>query len=186
MKTCKDCGETKNLSEFPITIGENSKAFRNSKTIVYKAHCKKCEAIRMKLWRIKYKEKTGISDYRGSGKYKGISEEDRLIMSAITARLTDAKVRSKKRNPEREFNITLDYLFELYKTQNGICALSGIPMILKQNELHGISLDKIVPELGYTIGNVRWTTWAVNRAKGELTMETFLDMCNSIVMFNKV
>jgi hypothetical protein len=42
------------------------------------------------------------------------------------------------------------------------------------------SPDRIVPELGYVRGNVRWFLWAVNRAKGEMPDDLFVDICTAV------
>jgi hypothetical protein len=42
------------------------------------------------------------------------------------------------------------------------------------------SPDRIDPAKGYVRGNVRWVLWAVNRAKGEMPEEYFLQMCLAV------
>jgi hypothetical protein len=42
------------------------------------------------------------------------------------------------------------------------------------------SPDRIVPDLGYVRGNVRWVLWAVNRAKGEMPDDLFVDICTAV------
>lgn len=186
MKKCTLCKENKSLDQFSKSRkAKSSLDFRANNSIVYSSICKPCRALKAKQWRKEYKEKTGISDYRGTGKLNKFSKEDRLLRSAIVTRLAQAKSNSK-RNPERDFNIDIEYMFELYKTQKGLCALSNIPMVIKMKEIHTLSIDKIIPNLGYIKGNVQWVSLAANRAKSDLTMKDFLHLCNEIIMFNKV
>jgi hypothetical protein len=44
------------------------------------------------------------------------------------------------------------------------------------------SPDRVVPENGYVPGNVRWVLWAVNRAKGEMPEQLFVEICRALVI----
>ncbi len=46
------------------------------------------------------------------------------------------------------------------------------------------SPDQIVPGKGYVPGNVRWVLWAVNRAKGEMSEEDFVEICRKVVAYH--
>jgi hypothetical protein len=45
----------------------------------------------------------------------------------------------------------------------------------------GPSPDRINSELGYVPGNVQWVCWWVNRAKGQMSNETFLSLLDRYV-----
>tara|TARA_R110001606_G_scaffold35432_1_gene103062 strand:- start:10473 stop:11153 length:681 start_codon:yes stop_codon:yes gene_type:complete len=60
------------------------------------------------------------------------------------------------------FNVTPEYLEKIYPEDNK-CAILGT--IMKK-----ATVDKIVPELGYTRGNVAWVDYNINRKKNDLTM----------------
>lgn len=172
MKTCKHCNENKNLSEFGIQGKPEGNNFRIKK-LTYHAYCKKCMATRAREWRKKHK------NYRGSGKYKQYPKEDRLLVSAIGSRLTDAKQRTKKHS-QIPVQVDKHYLYTLAKKQQMCCALTNEPMTLDTGLPNTISLDKIDPMKGYIEGNVQWLCWAVNRAKGDLSTNTFVNMCTRI------
>ncbi len=91
-KHCKACDTTKPLEEF--SRAKSSKNFKCAKN-THHSYCKQCNASQAREWR---KARPG---YTGSGKIKAIPIEDRLLMSAIRQRLTDAKIRCKKlkKNP---------------------------------------------------------------------------------------
>ena len=72
-------------------------------------------------------------------------------------------------------------MFNLFKEQQGKCALTGFPMSLDGNTNIRLSIDKIVPSLGYTKENVQWTIFAANRAKGNLSHEDFLKLCKMVL-----
>jgi hypothetical protein len=43
------------------------------------------------------------------------------------------------------------------------------------------SPDQVTPGCGYVPGNVRWVLWAVNRAKGEMPEDLFVNICRGLV-----
>jgi hypothetical protein len=73
------------------------------------------------------------------------------------------------------FNLTLEYVEELFAEQNGRCYWLGVEMLLEGPPRHPMkfSIDRLIPELGYVQGNVVWTTNFANRARGNLPAEEF-------------
>lgn len=175
-KTCPKCGETKPLSEFP-TPKVSSDNFQPS-AAKYKP-CKACNAKTAREWRKKNK------NYSGTGRLKAVPKEDRPLMSAIRARLREAKERIKKFN-KRETDLTEEFLYRLFKEQEGKCALLGYDMSIERKHPLALSLDQINPSEGYTQDNIQWVTWVANRAKGDMTQDDFYDMCELAMMHRKV
>ena len=175
-KVCAQCGIEKSIKEFSrLTKSTNYK----SQNQTHHTYCKSCNAERANEWR---KANPG---YRGSGKLKSIPEQDRLLMSCLRQRITDCKGRAKKYN-QPDVTINADMLYQMWKNQNGLCAISGIKMNTESKHLGCVSIDKINPDLGYIVGNVQLTCWAVNRAKGEMPQDMFIQMCQQIVENQKV
>jgi hypothetical protein len=106
-------------------------------------------------------------------------------MSAISSRLTQANQRIKKYS-QIASDIDKEYLYQLFKSQNGLCALSGVKLRIEKQAIACLSLDKIHPDKGYLKGNVQWVAWAVNRAKGDMDEEVFINMCQQILEYQKV
>lgn len=78
----------------------------------------------------------------------------------------------------RDNSIPLDfddkYLVLLYKEQKGLCFYTKKEMFYKYGEglnRMAISIDKIIPELGYIKGNTVLCTQKANTIKSDLTME---------------
>ena len=88
-----------------------------------------------------------------------------------------AKCRSIKENIP--FDITIEFIFDLFKKQNGKCFYSHIEMTSKVGQT-GISMDKKTPNLGYTKENTVLTTWLVNNMKRDMTAQQFKEMCELI------
>ncbi len=83
-----------------------------------------------------------------------------------------------------EFTITIEDAWNKYLQQHGKCAISGIDITLRGQEI-GISskhvhekttasLDRIDSLLGYTIDNIQWIHKDLNQMKSDRSMKTFL------------
>ena len=174
-KTCTTCNETKPIEEFGKN-GSRGTNFRSNAGTARKAVCKVCTALAAKAWR-----KANPNYHKNkSNKINKYVVEDKLLISAIGSRLIDAKQRIKNLN-QIPTDLDRDWLFDLYKKQEGKCALSGVSLVVEKGTPLTLSLDKIDPSKGYVKGNVQWLCWAVNRAKGDLHTEDFVDMCQSVV-----
>jgi hypothetical protein len=85
-----------------------------------------------------------------------------------------------------EFNITIEYAWELFLQQNRKCALSGVDIKFKdmytgrRRYYSSASLDRIDSSKGYIPGNVQWVHKDVNRMKQEFDQEYFIGMCKLI------
>ena len=169
-RTCCTCGETKPLSEFPQKRGESIKLLKRSTN----TYCKACNAERSRKWR------ANNPGYRTTGKVIALPVEERPWMSAVRQRLTDAKGRCKKLNKDAP-NISAEYLYSVLLNQEKKCALTGADLLLEPNHPLCLSLDQKDPNKGYSLDNVQWLAWAVNRAKGDLHIEDFYDMCELVL-----
>lgn len=175
-KTCKRCNQTKSISCFALVNAVNS--FKGS-GVKHHSYCKDCNNAYAKEFR---KKNPG---YQGTGRILSVPKEDRRLMSAIRQRITDAKVRCKKL--KRDAPIISDhYLYELFLKQDRRCALTGALLIIEIDHPLNLSLDQIDPAKGYVEGNVQWLAWAVNRAKGDLSLDHFYEMCEVVLDHRKV
>jgi hypothetical protein len=180
-KTCSVCKTDKPIDQFPVINTETSNYGDSQRQRpTHENRCRPCKAAYARAWRSK-----APTNYRGSGKLKNVPLKDRLLMSAISQRLQDAKARSFKYN-HPEPDVDREYLYELFQQQEGKCALSGAILKIEKRAVTCLSLDKIDPEKGYVKGNVQWVAWAVNRAKGDMATDVFLDMCKQVIENQKV
>ena len=182
-KFCKNCQTHKPVEMFTKCNTQTFTKGNIKRNYVPKdglhAYCKECNAKRSREFRAKYKEKTGISDYRGTGKVKAYPKEDRRLISAIRRKISWSKSNNKRTN--KPFDIDLDYMYQLWKSQEGLCALTAFPMSLEGNTNLRLSIDKINPQLGYVKGNVQWTIFSANRAKGDMSQKDLIKMCKMII-----
>lgn len=167
MQVCRSCGAVKPLTEYPIQRGRNS--HRGTGIPTHRKHCKACVAAKARDWR------AANPGYKGSGKLTGVPPEHRRLMSLIRARVYDAKARAG------QVAIDAEWAYRKLIQQNMRCAISGLLLTDEKHSPWIMSLDQIEPGLGYTEENTCWVAWAVNRAKGDLSMAEFVTMCSAIV-----
>jgi hypothetical protein len=70
----------------------------------------------------------------------------------------------------------------IWHQQQGICALTGLPMVPGVNA----SIDHHIPQskgVDNSPGNLRWILRAVNTAKSNLTDDELISLCRAIVKF---
>ena len=90
----------------------------------------------------------------------------------ISSARAQAKLRAQRGN--LPFDITTKYLQTIAGDE---CPVFGTPFVWGQSKLgkgnfleFGPQLDRIIPELGYVVGNVAFISHRANRIKGEGTM----------------
>ena len=110
---------------------------------------------------------------------------DNFIKSADNAKdkyspfryfISKAKQRKKDKSnlaKFQQFDITLEFLLDLWEAQNGICPYSKLKMKLPPTLAHNrndplcASLDRIDPNIGYMQKNVEFVTQFVNLGKNK-------------------
>ncbi len=95
---------------------------------------------------------------------------------------------NKARNRPGETDLTLEALRDLWDRQGGRCALSGLPIELPPTtgafeQLRDCpwkaSLDRLEPEKGYVIGNVRFVVMIANLARNRFSDEDLIRFCRA-------
>lgn len=83
-----------------------------------------------------------------------------------------------------EFNLTMEYLSEIYESQQEKCILSGLSISFgsnsRDNENKTASVDRIDSKRGYIIGNVQFVHKKVNFMKSDLDQNEFIEICKMI------
>lgn len=103
--------------------------------------------------------------------YKGYKDISKTYITTI-------KHRANRRN--LGFDITIEYISDLLEKQNHKCALSGLPIYLKNKKDKTASLDRIDNSKGYIKGNVQWLHKDINDLKSNYSDEEFIKICGLI------
>ena len=92
----------------------------------------------------------------------------------------------------RDFNLTIEYIWELFEKQKGLCNLSGLPIYLETSlgsvnkngyQKRTASLDRIDSSKGYIIGNVQWLHKDINQMKSNRKDDEFVELCRAVTLY---
>jgi hypothetical protein len=83
------------------------------------------------------------------------------------------------------WDLTIEYIWNMYEEQEGVCSLSGIPIGWAKKGLTATaSIDRIDNLEGYLVGNVQLVHKDINFMKQQYSQEYFINMCKAVA--NKV
>jgi hypothetical protein len=160
---CRECGCNRIGNEFP-SMGNICLKCKSEYNNRYRGENKEKISAKRKVWYDNLDQKE-----RWGGTKRSI---ERSIESFIRNQVTCIKKYSIKpgkqdtKDPvKREFNLTVDYVMDVYNKQNGKCAIFGVPLIYKFNSLYSISIDRIDSSKGHIIGNIQILSQAANMMK---------------------
>lgn len=103
-------------------------------------------------------------------------------------------MRRKAKERHLVWDLSEEYLDQLFNNQEGRCALTGVPITIttKINKQHNLdkslmtaSLDRINNAVGYVEGNVQWVHKTINRIRQNLAVPEFIAWCNKVVTYSK-
>ena len=120
---------------------------------------------RYKEYNKEYLARPEVKERRKENQYR--------LRSSIPGKLTSIKSRSKERN--LEFNITLEYLESIYP-DDSLCPLLNIPLDWDSpaRDPTTPSVDRIDSSKGYIKGNVHWVSWRANQLMSDATPDELL------------
>lgn len=157
---CHICGEYLPIEEFGIS---DHYPYRNNRD----GRCSKCRS------------KQSLENKRN---YKG----EYGLLKTLQTRFLCARERALRYNIP--FTITKNDLKELWDKQQGLCAISKVPMTYIQGSGRintNVSIDQIHPKDGYTINNIQLVCMAVNQMKSDLSTEELYMFCEAILKNKK-
>lgn len=73
--------------------------------------------------------------------------------------------------------ISIKEAWELLLTQDNKCALTGLPISIKEKTA---SLDRIDSSQGYLLNNIQWVHKKINKMKMDLSKEEFIELCKLV------
>lgn len=107
--------------------------------------------------------------------------DSQKLKKCLQFRFLGARDRAKKNN--LYFDITLNFILDLWDKQKGLCSLCGLPMtfeLLKGRIPSNVSIDKIDPTKGYTKDNVQLVCMECNQIKSDFQLLEIYKYCKGI------
>lgn len=138
-----------------------------------------CVSIQRTPYSINWK----LSQLKITKDYPQVARYIRDLENARTETLDSilrVRLASCKHRKFKDFDLTLEYLKNLYAKQNGKCHYSGVQLTFVSNDPHVLSVDRVDSDLGYIEGNVVLCAWVVNAMKSDLGREKFVEMCSMV------
>lgn len=107
------------------------------------------------------------------GSWKGVGKVSGTFYHRLK---TNAKVRGLA------VEVDVGYLAALFEKQNGLCAISDLPIELNRDTTgtNTASVDRINSSKGYVKGNVWWVHKDINQMKMDFTLPEFLKLCQAV------
>jgi len=91
-------------------------------------------------------------------------------------KLAIARLYARRKN--LPFELTTGDLVTMYNAQKRLCFYTDYPMVPnagRKNKRQSVSVDRVVPEAGYTLGNIVLCTSQANLIKNDQTLEELRD-----------
>jgi hypothetical protein len=95
---------------------------------------------------------------------------------------------NKRKRICKDFDINVEFLWDLFLKQNKKCAITNVPICF--SSIFGkfsdgtASLDRIDSNKGYTEDNVQWVHKTINMMKNKLSMDEFTEWCKLVAKNN--
>ena len=147
------------------------------------------------------REAKPVTEYWGNGSKAGYQSRCKPCHLQYTAEWKKrnmlerpfSEIHSRKKNGAKsrsiQYDLSPEYLENVWNQQGGKCAVLGIDLDLKGNTAHDhkATIDRIVPSLGYTHGNIKWVSWLANRVKNDCTdPEVFIKVAEYVRNCNDI
>lgn len=109
--------------------------------------------------------------------------ESQSEVSKSWLRRTHASVQKRSRLRGWSSCLTLEELSKILLMSGGVCALTGIKMLMNAPKRHpfSMSIDRVNSELGYSYGNVRLVCLAVNLGMSHWGEEALMQIARALV-----
>jgi hypothetical protein len=107
--------------------------------------------------------------------WEGVGEISKDCFSGI--------VRSAKKR-SLDFDLTMEFLWDLFLKQERLCALTKVPLIFCRNRRKfpppTASLDRIDSNLGYVKENVQWIHKTIQQMKWDYPQNEYINWCKLV------
>lgn len=162
-KFCPCCKKNKQLRDFGIRKRNKNELFE---------YCKECSSLKSKEYYKNNRDKLLKKSNENREKYyKSIKQKYKFI-DYLKFLLESCIYRAKKNNiPYDSIKNLCEHLKPIYSEMKCECCKKELVSNDKRHKHNSPSIDRIIPELGYVVGNVAILCWECNRLKNNATPE---------------
>ena len=210
VKTCTCCGVTKSITEFSGNgnggIKSRCKPCCSAQTREWQLQNPEKAREHVSTWRERNREKDrenarewrakNPDKHREAAKAWAQKNKDKIAQAKLRKELSltpEEKLyklyhAARRSHPRRnkEFDLTLEHLLDLWRDQCGLCAYTKLPLVAQGNQINSISIDRVDNSKGYIVGNVQLVCAAINRMKSVYSENEFIGLCNLVSQNNPV
>jgi len=155
---------------------QQSKMVTKSRT--YIKHCPNCNAEQT------YKRKDHLqAAIRNNQKCKTCSNKDNNFKGKYNSIPITWFAMKQRGGLSRGYvwTLTIEDIWDMYESQKGLCALSGVPIGWSEKGLTATaSIDRIDSTEGYILENIQLVHKDVNFMKQQFDQEYFIQMCKQV------
>lgn len=180
--SCKSCAARKRSRD--IQIGDKYKSWTviggpissEHQCIQWQVQCD-CGTIRWMQGNELTNPNAGFCCQKCAQKKRGLNDR---IQNGQIGELNKTRYSKLKKSANRrgyEFSVSLEYLWNLFQSQNQICAITGDYI----QSIDDASLDRIDSSKGYVEGNVQWVTKQANLSKHIMSMNELYEFCKKVL-----
>jgi len=175
----------KNYSDFNKNYEEIKNYIESTKRCVYCGYIGKFEEFRFERNKTRQNWKSGICKKCDSKRIMKKNSRDLETKLKIILKATRRKDKFRGRTISKISNLTLKQLHNLYQKQDGKCFYTGEKLehsyeYNNPRRFNLISLDRLDSEKGYTISNVVFCCWGINKMKNNIPFKKFILICKII------
>lgn len=206
LKICTRCKQSKTLNAFhndkngkygknsycKVCRSEKRKEKRYPRLKTGDRKCPSCKEIKnVEHFASDSSSRTGLQTYCKSCQSKKIAQWTSTFDGYMTKTYKDLQNNAKRRNIS--VNISKQNIIDLYKKQNGKCALTGETLThicepsdrrVNKKHIHNISVDRINSRNPYTVDNIQLVCNRINAIKWDLDQDEFIELCKKVVTYN--
>lgn len=172
-------GETINK----LTILEVVEKRGKNKLKIFLCRCKCGNIVECIATKVITEAKKNCGCYWSSIKVKFVTKD---ITLGFWTKLKNVSRERNNKGRQLDFNITPEYLQEIWDNQKGLCYFSNRQLYISKsteeykNGMTTASVDRIDNSKGYVIGNIRFVHKIVNLSKRILSDEIYLSICRKV------
>ena len=133
-------------------------------------------------------------DWQRTDEYETAQDELLEVRHILTFLGQNPRRAANRAEKSQVIKVDLDYVYDIYAEQDGICALTGEELeftrggeywLGKWCNPNSCTIDRINSKKGYIEGNIQLVTWKANCIKQHMGNDEFIEFCKDVARYNR-